>query len=73
MVVWVKLRSALSQGVKCALHTIAQRCLCAAPAGSAGEITSKKYRKDFLDCAVRLLGDVQVFLWDVTVAATVSE
>lgn len=61
---WVKLRAALSQAIKCALHMIAQRCLCAAPAGSVGEITSQKYRKDFLDCTARLLGDVKVFLWD---------
>lgn len=54
---WVKLRAALSQ------H-IAQQCLCAAPAGSAAEITSQNIEKIFLDCTARLLGDVKLFLWD---------
>lgn len=62
--VWVKLGAALSQAIKGALHTIAQQCLCAAPAGSAGESTPQKYRKDFLGCAARPSGDVKVFLWD---------
>lgn len=59
VIVWVKLRAGLSQ---CALHTIAQQFLCAAPAGPA-KSPHKKYRKDFLDYAARLVGDAKVFLW----------